>query len=176
MTTTCVAMDVLRNSLPSGLTVWKIPNEMDVYRQRVNYDVTAPTFECKKQTSTDAKIGVNDKNTKRKERIPNLLQQLASHVEDMYESFPFNMKRGTDAYLKQRLLEFVMSDAGNSVLGPKRCREVVAYLGTPMLQRCEPFFVLCSFLLDSKIIVNHQVFTWNHQAYASEAVFQCKTE
>lgn len=171
--TVCLSMDILRNSLPAGLTEWKIPNEVAEFRQRADYTIVTPTFECKKQvTEPTPRANSNIK----KERIPNMLQQLASHIEDMYESFPYHMKKGTDSYLKQKLLEFVMSDAGNCVLGPKRCREVVAYIGTPMLQRSEPFFILCSFLLDAKVIVDHQVFTWNHQSYPSEVVLRCKTD
>lgn len=168
-----VSMEILRSSLPAGLTVWTIGNENEKYMQRADYQILLPTFECKKEQN----VAVQSKERERtRERIPNLLQQLASYVEDMYPTFPFHMKRATDAYLKEKLLEFVMSDAGNTVLGPKKCREVVAYLGTQMLQKHEPFFILCSFLLDARVVVEHQVFTWNHQTYASEVVFRWKMD
>lgn len=168
-------MDVLRNSLPAGLTVWKISNECDEYMQRSHYTITTPTFECKKPSVEDARVAVGrDKQQETKEKIPNMLQQLAMFVEDMYPTFTFQMKKATDSYLREQVLEFVMSESGHSVLGPKRCREVVAYMGTPMLVKNEPFFVLCSFLLDARIVVDHQVYTWNHNTYPSEVTFKCK--
>lgn len=163
-------MDILRNSLPAGLTVWHIANENIDYQQRADYVITAPQFERSMET---ARVQATSTET-RKERIPNMLQQLAAHVEDLYLSYTPSMKKATEGYLKQKLLEFVMSDSGNTVLGPKRCREVVSYIGTAMLDRSEPFFILCSFLLDAKVTVGHQVYTWNHQTYANEVVMNCK--
>lgn len=161
-------MDTLKNVLPSGLVVWKIPNADERFMQRATYDIVTPTFECKRQ------ITKLDEPVKKKAHVASLLQQLIHHVDDMYEAYPFNMKKATEKYMKDRLLEFVMSDHGNTVLGPKRCREVVSYMGTTMKTVCEAYLVLCSFLLDAKVLLEHKVYTWNHQSYTQEVVFTCK--
>lgn len=164
-------MELLRNTLPAGLTVWHISNEAVEYQQRSDYIINTPQFQPQVQHACEERPNIKPT---RSVRIPNMLQQLAANIDDMYHSLTPAMKRETDNYLKQKVLEFVMSDAGNSALGPKRCREIVAYIGTPMVERSEPFFLLCSFLLDAKIVVDHKVYTWNHQTYANEVIVQCK--
>lgn len=169
-------MDLLRNALPSGLTVWRIANELAECQQRAQYEIVTPTFATTGNMSIepDEELMVDKKRSERPERIPTVLQQLAGHIDDMYHVLPASMKKETEKYLKTALLDFVMSTSGNHVLGPKKCRECVAYLQTPMLGKCEAFFQYCSFLLDAKIVVDHQVHTWNHQPYETEIVLLCK--
>ncbi len=174
-------MDVLRNALPSGLTVWKIANEVARCQQTATYEIVTPTFAaCGNMQAVpdeDSDIEVIQKPERvitKPKRIPTLLQQLAEQIDGLYCALPAAMKKTTEAYLKQRLIDFVMSDAGNNVLGPKKCRECVSYLQTPMLGKCEAFFLLCSFLLDAKIVVDHEVHTWNHQPFETQIVFQSK--
>lgn len=176
-------MDLLRNALPSGLTVWKIANEVVECQQRVHYEIVTPTFATTGNTSVEPAVPDEDvdvvvttmkKGQGKNERIPTVLQQLAGHIDEMYHVLPGSMKKETEKYLKTALLEFVMSSSGNHVLGPKKCRECVAYLQTPMLGKCDAFFQYCSFLLDAKIVVDHQVHTWNHQPYETEIVLLCK--
>lgn len=180
-------MTILRESLPSGLTVWKIDNEVPQCQQRVVYEIVTPTFAASGKILDDD-VEVDVQSTVEKKalepsrpaamrssiRVPSLLQQIAGHIDDVYSILPSSMKRATEVYLKQKLLSFVMSEEGNHVLGPKKCRECVAYIQTSMVSKCDAFFLLCSFLLDAKIVVDHQVHTWNHQHYVSEVVLQCK--
>ncbi len=179
-------MDELRNALPSGLTVWKIANEVQQCQQCAVYEIVTPTFAINGNTQIEPAVPDEDtdeidvnkilKKTplKKEVRIPSLLQQIAEQIDGLYCALPHSMKRTTEAYLKRNMIDFVMSDGGNNVLGPKKCRECVAYMQTPMLHKCDAFFILCSFLLDAKIIVDHQVYTWNHQAFETEIVLQCK--
>lgn len=175
-------MDVLRNALPSGLTVWKIANEVPHCQQTAVYDIVTPTFAASGNTQIESAVPdevIDDHSpivdvARKTKRIPTMLQQFAEQVDGLYCALPTAMKKTTEAYLKQRLLDFVMSDEGNNVLGPKKCRECVAYLQSPMLGKCDAFFLLCSFLLDAKIVVDHQVHTWNHQPFETQIVFQSK--
>lgn len=183
-------MEVLRNALPSGLTIWKIANEVPQCQQCAIYEIVTPTFAASGNTQIEPAVPDEDTDdvevkkvevptkkvaaSKKEAHIPSLLQQIAQQIDGLYCALPQSMKRTTEAYLKRNLMDFVMSDGGNNVLGPKKCRECVAYLQTPMLNKCDAFFILCSFLLDSKIIVDHQVYTWNHQAFETEIVLQCK--
>lgn len=166
-----IDMDILRNSLPSGLTQWKIANEVEQYQQRCNYEIYTPSFSLQSLPVDREDVTVREP---RKKRVPSMLQQLCKEVDDIYATCPPHMQRSTEGYLKQKLLEFAMAEHGNIVLGPKKCRELVAYVGTPMVVKNEPFLLLCSFLLDAKIAIDHQIYTWNHQPYTKQVNFECK--
>lgn len=170
-----IDMEILRTSLPSGLTIWKIANEVEEFQQRSQYEIHTPSFSLQTAVPDDSEtIDEVHEKPKQKKKVLSMLQQLCLEVDDIYATCPPNMRRATEGYLKQKLLEFAMAEHGHIVLGPKKCRELVAYLGTPMIVKHEPFLLLCSFLLDAKIAVDHQIYTWNHQSYTKQVNFECK--
>lgn len=174
-------MELLRSTLPSGLTVWRIDNEDIRFQQRADYASSLPETECiinvsrptKVQMQTDSEKGGGDTRKEKKQRIPSFLQQLVAEVDDSYDSLTPAMRRATEKYMKEKLLDFVMCESGHSVLGPKKCREAVGYITSNKFNLpCDAFFELCSFLLDAKVHIGHKVYTWDDQSCTHDIHFK----
>lgn len=154
-------LDVIYEQLPAGLAKYNVASgDIDaVWTQRAEYpcvcraksvsprpvDIVAPVRMPSKKAGTD------------------ILPNIVSHIDPLYGLYNEQMKADAHKRFLSHVKDFVGKTPGREFVGRKASREIIAYSSAPQQYPCAPdsFFNLCSFLLDAKIHINEQVYTWS---------------
>lgn len=97
--------------------------------------------------------------------VPNMLQQVIVHIDETLALYSRKSSQNIELALKESLQECVTKGPIAKLLGPKRCREILTYMSTPMHTTHGSFFELWSFLLQRPIQDSQGTqFCWNVQS------------
>lgn len=159
-----VMNDPIWNQLPAGLTFWEIANADPVWNQgapllkqpdKFTIVIDEVDTESIVNKKPDVRAGMNERLKK------NVLQQLLISVDDSFSlyspKFMINMENAT----KEHIRDFITYGAGSKLLGPKRAREIMSYLMSPMVYFNLSFIELWSFLLQRTIECEGKLIRWN---------------
>ena len=164
--------DPIWNDLPSGLSFWKIGNGIAEWTQGsplhkipealdivVPVDV-GPDVDANVVTTNDT--SVKKTTAIRKERLKkNVLQQLLPYIDESFSLYSPKFLANLEIAAKDQIRAFITNGAGAKLLGPKRCREVLSYLMTPMIHFNSSFVEMWSFLLQMPISCDGKDIAWN---------------
>jgi hypothetical protein len=75
--------------------------------------------------------------------------------------------------IKEHIQKIISRGSISKLLGPKKCREILSYISSPMMHQNISFLELWSFLLQRPIYINDDTnspITWNVQGENTVAI------
>lgn len=157
--------DLIWNDLPFGLIFFEIGGNDEwmqgaplrkIPEDHPKIDISSDTQEDGRRVITTVSKMVRPK------RIPNVLQQLMVHIDETFHDYPPPFQRNMEVTVKEHVLNMITQGSVSKLLGPKRCREIMSYMSTPMFTWQKSFIEMWSFLLQRPIHDGQgNIITWN---------------
>lgn len=140
-------LDVIRNTLPSGLVTLEVGDVS--WTQRVAY----PTAQ-RNTHITPQQPAVTITTTFRAKHV-SVFSQLMPYFDDMYSLYPLDMKRAAEMHLVEHIKNFVGCSPGLDLVGARASREILQFIADHRRKHVPiSFYILISFLLNACVHVD----------------------
>ncbi len=159
--------DPLWNELPLGLSFWEIENAMPEWAQGASLrktpddlKIVAVIRDDEQEITATTAVPAAPKE-KRKGPTPSVLKQVMGHIDETFPLYTAKFGKHMEVAVKEQLQDVVTNGPISKLLGPKRCREILSYVSSPMTHVQISFLELWSFLLQRPIRVSENTIAWN---------------